>query len=184
MTLAAKDGVSLLTPLYGENGSLKAQTFWDSHVEELQIQWKKNQEGKLDFSGSIVRIQGEKEKKREVTSSAAKLCQCHAKARREKWCQVEDEDSYAYFPRNCRDSCRTLWGESNDGCFAAFANDCDQLLLCVQGVPESQAPCDDGFMNIGASRKCLQICDAAHPCKSGKCTSYNGGKVCREEMPR
>jgi hypothetical protein len=61
----------------------------------------------------------------------------------------------------------------------AYREDCEQLLRCARGDPSALPHCPLGWVNAGGSGQCSELCSDAHPCKRGRCTPWQGTRVCQ-----
>lgn len=63
-------------------------------------------------------------------------------------------------------------------CARTYKDDCDKLLLCMEGDPEMLPICPEGQANAGTLGHCHALCDELRPCSQGACTEWEGGRVC------
>lgn len=71
---------------------------------------------------------------------------------------------------------RSLWyGDDRHGC---DQEDCDTRRRCAAGTRDVLPTCEEGSVNVGSAGHCHALCDEEHPCASGTCTDWQGGRVC------
>lgn len=68
-------------------------------------------------------------------------------------------------------------GDVSRGCSDTYA-DCAQVRDCGAGTRAHLPRCADGQVNAGSAGHCRALCDTAHPCASGQCVDWMGGRVC------
>ncbi len=57
--------------------------------------------------------------------------------------------------------------------------DCADAWGCRQGDRLHPPRCAPGTAPAGAAQHCQTLCDAAHPCTTGRCTPWDGGSFCQ-----
>lgn len=69
-------------------------------------------------------------------------------------------------------------GDATRGCAATYPDDCAALRDCAAGTRGHLPTCAEGEVNAGSAGHCHALCDPAHPCVSGVCADWQGGRVC------
>ena len=172
MTVATKDGITLVTPLF-DGEEFVADFFWKSHSQRFIARWPKGRARPLMW------YQDRKPPGKERIASEAqdRLCECHKEVEKEKVCKIEQ----GWPTGECNPTCVNLYGQPSDECMAAFADDCDKLLRCVRGDPSALPPCPPGKANAGGTGQCFTLCSKDHPCAEGVCTPWQDSAICRPE---
>jgi hypothetical protein len=70
----------------------------------------------------------------------------------------------------------SLWfGDFGRGCDQKA---CDTRRACAAGTRAILPDCAEGSVNAGSAGFCHALCDEEHPCASGTCSDWQGGRVC------
>ncbi len=170
MAIVTADSATLLAPvLSGE--TFRAELYWETDGQVLVI------DGPAGGAPGP-RIEGAPLPGRPFTAPSAevaRLCECHAQVTEEQRCQV----LYGWTdPDRCRPACTSLTGAPRPECFAAYREDCAQLLACVRGDAIALPTCAEGQAPALATLECRPLCDDAHRCTEGECTPWGGAGVC------
>jgi hypothetical protein len=81
-----------------------------------------------------------------------------------------------YQSRYLDDSPQIWFGDATRGCDAY--TDCAEQRDCAIGTRGHLPTCAEGEVNAGSAGHCRVLCDTTHPCASGACTDWQGGRVC------
>jgi hypothetical protein len=148
------DLASFVAPLLGQD-VLLADFAWDRSKRRLRVTRNAN--------GAIAMKFGKPEKLpaalTTTTEGAELMCACSLAVTKDA-------------------SCASAIGAPDADCTRTYQGDCPRLLSCAQGDRSVAPKCLDGWLNAGAANHCYRACSTSSPCTVGKCTDWQGKKVC------
>jgi hypothetical protein len=171
--------------------SLEATFWWEGHHQVMTVEWN-GASGELPDMAFGPREQGGRTL--QLSVGAESICACHSQVYGEQVCETRGGAGELYDPTNlltglgpswtwvdensCRTSCAQALAVPDAGCLSRYADDCEALLACMTGDLLNTTQCPDGQARVGGTRRCMDLCDGAHPCGTGTCRPIQGTMVC------
>ena len=171
IVLVTDDAADFIVPLQ-PGTDVHADFHWRDTSRTLEVTWEGD-----EASMAFVDERAAEQPESNVSERAARVCACHKEVVRERPCRNHYE-RFNEWTECDEPTCEHAFGTLSDECFAAYEDDCEALLHCVQGDGVAPPSCAEGEAALADDGQCHVLCDDHHPCAEGVCTPYGGGGIC------